>query len=68
MISFNPLWQTMKRKNVTIYKLITTYGISRSTIDKLKHNKNITISTLNNLCNILDCDVNEIIEWTKDDE
>ena len=68
MITFNPLWETMKRKNVTIYKLINTYQISRSTIDKLKHNKNITISTLNNLCNILDCDVSEIIEWTKDDE
>lgn len=68
MITFNPLWETMKRKNVTIYKLINTYQISRSTIDKLRHNKNITIETLNNLCNILDCDVSEIIEWTKDDE
>ena len=68
MITFDPLWETMKRKNVTIYKLINTYHISRSTIDKLCHNKNVTIATLNNLCNILECDVSEIIEWTKDDE
>ena len=68
MITFDPLWETMKRKNVTIYKLINTYHISRSTIDKLRHNKNVTIATLNNLCNILECDVSEIIEWTKDEE
>lgn len=66
MITYDPLWETLKTKNVTVYKLITTYGISRSTIDKLKHNRNITLLTLNHLCNLLDCDVTDIIKYTKD--
>lgn len=66
MITYNPFWETLKKKNISVYKLINTYNLSRSTIDKLKHNKNITIFTLNNLCEMLDCDVNDIIEYTKE--
>lgn len=66
MITYDPLWVTLKEKDISVYKLITTYGISRSTIDKLKHNRNITLLTLNHLCNLLDCDVADIIKYTKD--
>lgn len=66
MITYIPLWVTMKNKQVTEYKLINTYGLSRSTIFKLRHNQNVTVATLNNLCNILECDIQDIIEYTKD--
>ena len=65
MISFEPLYKTMKEKNVSTYKLITQYGVSRSLIDRLKHNKPISTVTLNDLCTILDCSVEEIIVFYK---
>ncbi len=67
MISYAPLYQTMKAKGVSTYKLIHTHGLSRSLIDRLKHNKPITTVTLNDLCNILDCQVEDILVYTKEE-
>jgi len=67
MISYEPLYKTMKEKGFTTYKLINEYGISRSLIDRLKHNRPITTVTLNDLCTILDCKVEDILLYTKDE-
>lgn len=66
MISYKPFYETLKKKNISTYKLINTYNVSRSLLDRLKHNKPITTVTLNDLCNILECDVIDIIEYIKD--
>lgn len=66
MITFKPLWETLKQKNITQYDLINKFGMSRGTLDNLKHNRNITLLTLNDLCNMLQCDITDIIEYTKD--
>lgn len=66
MITYEPLYETMKKKSVTTYKLINDFGISRSLIDRLKHNKPITTVTLNDLCRILDCWVEDILKYEKD--
>lgn len=66
MITYNPFYQTLKRKGVTTYMLITQYNISRSLLDRLRHNKPITTVTLNDLCRILDCRVEDIISYQKD--
>ena len=66
MISYAPFYETLKQKNVTTYKLITKYGISRSLIDRLKHNKPISTVTLNDLCEILDCNVEDILVYVKE--
>ncbi|MBQ6898914.1 MAG: helix-turn-helix transcriptional regulator [Clostridia bacterium] len=63
MISYNPLYRTMKEKNVSTYKLVKDYNISRSLLDRLKHNKPISTVTLNDLCKILDCRVEDILEY-----
>ncbi|MBQ9784331.1 MAG: helix-turn-helix transcriptional regulator [Clostridia bacterium] len=68
MISFAPFYETLKQKNVTTYKLITQYGISRSLIDRLKHNKPISTVTLNDLCKILDCSVENILVYIEDQD
>ena len=68
MISYEPFYKTLKRKGVTTYKLINSYGISRSLIERLKHNKPITTVTINDLCTILDCDVKDILVYKKDIE
>ena len=66
MISYAPLYQTMKKKGISTYKLINQYGISRSLIDRLKHDKPISTVTLNDLCKYLDCNVEDILVYIKD--
>ncbi|MBQ6980415.1 MAG: helix-turn-helix transcriptional regulator [Clostridia bacterium] len=66
MISYKPFYETLKSKNISTYKLINTYGVSRSLIDRLKHNKPISTLTLNDLCSFLDCGVEDILEYIKD--
>ena len=53
MITYTPLWETMKQRRITIYALIKNDSFSRGTLDSLKHNRNITTATLNDLCRIL---------------
>ena len=67
MISFEPLYKTMKEKNISTYKLIQNFGVSRSLLDRLKHNKPISTVTLNDLCRFLDCGVEDIITYIKDE-
>ena len=64
MIDYGPLWDTMKKKGVTQYALIQA-GIDRRTLDWLKKNRNITVLTLEKLCNVLNCTPNEIVRFVK---
>lgn len=66
MISYEPLYKTMKEKNISTYKLINTYNVSRSLLDRLKHNRPISTVTLNDLCKILDCKVEDILMYIPD--
>lgn len=66
MISYEPFYETLKKRNISTYKLINQYGISRSLLDRLKHNKPISTVTLNDLCNILHCKVEDVILFTED--
>ena len=65
MVSYAPLWNTMKQQNITTYKLITQYNISSRTIHNLKHNQSITMYTLENLCDVLNCTPNDIVQFKK---
>lgn len=66
MITYEPLYETMKKKNISTYKLVNTYGLSRSLLDRLKHNKPITTVTINDLCGILNCNVEDILTYVKE--
>ncbi len=66
MITYEPFFNTIKQKNISTYKLVNTYGLSRSLLDRLKHNKPITTVTINDLCTILDCKVQDILKYIKD--
>jgi len=61
MISYEPFYKTLKSRGLTTYKLINQYGISRSLLDRLKHNKPITTVTIDDLCKILSCNVEDIL-------
>ena len=67
MITYDKLWKTMKKKGISQYDLYTKYNMNRSQLDRLRHNKNVTVITLDRLCNILDCPVEDIIEHFTDD-
>ena len=67
MMMFEPLWKTMQTKNVSIYALINKYNVSRGTIDNLKHNRNVTLATVERLCEILDCRIEDIVEFRRDE-
>lgn len=66
MISYKPFYETLEKKGISTYKLITKYNISRGLLDRLKHNRPITTVTLNDLCTILDCNVEDILVYKKD--
>ena len=67
MIVYDPLWQTMKEKQVTQYRLIHTFGISPGQINRLKNNAYVSTHTIGMLCTILDCSVQDIMEFRMDD-
>ena len=66
MIVFDKLWDTMKKNNVSQYKLIKDYGFSTGQLDRLRKNGNVNTFTLNRLCDILDCELDDIATYTKD--
>lgn len=61
MISFEPLFDTMKKRGETWYTLENNYNISSNTLQRLKNNANTTIETIDLLCEILDCDLMDIV-------
>lgn len=67
MIIFNKLWVTMKEKNISQYKLLKEYGFSSGQLDRLRKNANVNTFTLNQLCKILDCKLEDIAEYIEND-
>ena len=63
MIVFDRLWTTMKEKGVSQYKLIKEYKISTGQWDRLRKNENVNTYTLDQLCRILDCSLDDIAEY-----
>ena len=67
MIKFDRLWLTMERKGVSTYWLREKCGIDRKTIRRLHANDNIETKTLNKLCTVLECNLEDIAEFVRDD-
>ncbi len=63
MISYRPFYNTLYKKGVTEYALIYKFGIPSNTIHRMKHGKPITTTTLDTLCGILECRVEDILEY-----
>lgn len=68
MVSYEPLWQTMKEHNITAYTLMVKHSINPRTINNFKHNRGITVYTLERLCTILQCTPNDILKFIPDDD
>ncbi len=66
MIKYDRLWETMKKKNISTYYLREKSGIDSKTVRRLKANENIEIKTLDKLCYVLDCKLEDIAEFVKE--
>ena len=66
MIVFDKLWDTMAKKGVTTYMLREKCGIDSKTVRRLRNNENMETKTLNKLCAILECKVEDIMEFVAD--
>lgn len=68
MISYDRLWQTMKEKGITQYALIKNYNISPAQITRLKRNESVSTHTIEMFCKILNCDVENIMQYIPDEK
>ena len=68
MIDYSPFWKTLEQSSENWYTLTTKYHLSHSTLHRLKHNKDISTKTLNDLCRILNCTVQDILQYIPNEE
>lgn len=67
MIKYDPLWRTLKEKGISQYQLIKDYGIDKVQLQRLRQNLVVKTLILNRLCQILNCRIEEIMEYVPDD-
>ena len=67
MIKYDRLWATMRARGITQYALYTRHNVNRSQINRLRKNQNVEVNTIDKLCNILQCRVEDIMEHIPDD-
>ena len=70
MISYKPFWETLRSSQESTYTLIKNHHVSSSTIDKLRKDKPLNTTTINDLCRILSCRVEDVLEYipSEDDQ
>ena len=66
MITYDKLWVTMKEKGISQYDLVKEHQISKSLIHRLRKNEGVSMNSINTLCNILDCSIEDIATHHKD--
>lgn len=67
MIKYDPLWRTLKEKGISQYQLIKDYGIDKAQLQRLRQDLVVKTLILNRLCQILNCRIEEIMEYVPDD-
>ncbi|MBQ0001163.1 MAG: helix-turn-helix transcriptional regulator [Clostridiales bacterium] len=68
MITYSPLWNTLKARSISQYKLVHHYEISSGQLYRLRTNQHISTYTLNRLCELLDCPVQDVLQYCKSPE
>ena len=68
MLTYRPFWETLRASGETTYTLVKNHRISSSTIDKLRKDKPLTTTTLNDLCRILNCPISAIVEYVPSED
>lgn len=68
MMVYDRFWETLKASSESTYTLINHHRISSSTIDKLRKNKPLNTTTINDLCRILKCNVEDVVQYIPSEE
>ena len=68
MVSYNLLWETMEKRKISQYRLIKEFGLSSGQMSRLKKNTYVSTHTLETLCRILDCRIEDVMEVSFEDE
>ncbi len=68
MIDYSPFWRTLNESNENWYTLTKNHKLSDSTLHRPKHNKDISTKTINDLCRILNCNVQDILQYNPSDK
>lgn len=68
MFSYNPLWKTLVDKNMNKTDLMNTTHLSSQTIADMGKNNYVSMSTLDKICNTLNCDISNVIQHVQDNE
>ena len=68
MIDYSPFWETLRDSSETTYTLIKNHRVSSSIIDKLRNNKPLNTTTINDLCRILNCNVDKIMRYAPSEQ
>ena len=68
MISYEPFWKTITEKHISTYALINKHGILPDTIQRLRSGRPLTTTTINTLCEVLECEIEDILEYRQDTE
>lgn len=68
MVSYDRLWETMEKRKISQYRLIKEFGLSSGQMSRLKKNTYVSTHTLETLCRILDCRIEDVMEVSFEDE
>ena len=68
MIKYDKLWITLKKKHISQYKLIKYYGVDKAQLQRLRNNEIVKTLIINSLCDILNCNVEDIMEYVPDEK
>ena len=68
MIDYARFWKTLERSNENWYSLTKNHKISHSTLSRLKHNQDVSMKTINDLCRILNCRIEDLVEYVPSDQ
>ncbi len=67
MMTYDPFWKTIEEKKITTYALINKHGILPDTIQRLRSGKPITTTTIETLCEVVDCKVEDIVQYVPEE-
>lgn len=68
IFSFDPMWETMRKKGISQYQLLMKEVVDHSTLQRLKKNKNVTLLTVDKICKALECDISQVVRLRYPDE
>ena len=68
MMTYEPFWRMMDERRISTYSLEVDYGFNKAFIHRLKHNKNMNLSSIDYICDVFCCPVEDVVVHTRNDK